>query len=192
MNPLQVSAIVSGCRISPQCSLAKTFRPRCAETSLPGANKRMRGRFLRGAVVAAALFLSAPGLLAQSAPDSVVALAVSPATELKSGTTATLLSAVLPGLGHLYAEDRRTGAVLMTLCAVAVALHATGENATSSPIALVLVGGPWWYGVLDAHNAVARYNRAHATNVADFQVHPRMMVSANGTVRLGIAMRLAY
>jgi hypothetical protein len=193
MNPSQVRAIASGCKISPLRSLARTFRPRNAETSLPRGKARPQGRFPRRAVVAGALLLSAPRLLAQSAPDTVVARAALAPTELKSGTTATLLSTVLPGLGHLYAEDRRTGAVLMTIFAAAVALTGGhGENCQSGPVAALLCAGPWWYGVIDAHNAVARYNRAHTTQAADIPVHPVMTVGANGTVGFGISMRLAH
>jgi hypothetical protein len=154
--------------------------------------KAFQVSLLRRSVLAGALFLSAPRVLAQSAPDSVFTRVALPPSELKSGTTATLLSVLVPGLGHLYAEDRRTGVVLITLFAAAIAVHAGGENATSSPIALLLVGGPWCYGVIDAHNAAARYNQAHTKNAADFEANPVMMVGANGRVRLGIAIHLAH
>jgi hypothetical protein len=153
------------------------------------ANGRHRERLLRGVGVASALILSLR-LGAQSAPDSAAVRADS--TELKSGATATVLSAFVPGLGHLYAEDRRTGAVLLTLFAGAIALHAVGENATSSPIAVLIVGVPWFYGVIDAHNAAERYNRAHATKTAEFELHPEIMGATYGPMRLGIAVRLAF
>ena len=76
--------------------------------------------------------------------------------------------------------------------ATAVALKLGGENSVAGPIPILLGAGPWWYGVIDAHNAAARYNHGHATNEADVQVHPVMVVGANGTVSVGIAMALAY
>jgi hypothetical protein len=151
-------------------------------------NRRLWERLFRGAVLVAVLIFGVR-LGAQSATDSAGARPDS--IELKSGITATVLSAFVPGLGHLYAEDRRTGAVLITLFAGAIALHAVGENATSSPIATLIVGGPWFYGVIDAHNAAERYNRAHTTNAAEFELHPAMIVGTYGQMRLGIAVRLA-
>jgi hypothetical protein len=152
----------------------------------------MRNCAFRIAVITSALLFSGSRLPAQSAPDSIGAGPVSSPIELKSGKTATLLSAMLPGLGHLYAEDRRTGAVLIALFAGAVALRIAGENSVTGPIPLLLGAGPWWYGVLDAHNAATRYNHAHTANAANYQLQPTMMVGANGTVRFGIAMYLNY
>jgi hypothetical protein len=148
------------------------------------------GRLLRGAAVTCALLVSASRLGAQSAPDSVAVRTDS--VEPKSGTTATVLSLFVPGLGHLYAEDRRTAAVLLTLFAGAIALHATGENAASSPIAALVGAGPWFYGVIDAHNAAARYNRAHAPNATAFVVYPAMVVATRGPIQLGIVLRVAF
>jgi hypothetical protein len=144
----------------------------------------------RISVIGALFLLSASKILAQRPAASVVARAELPPTEPKSGTTATLLSAVLPGLGHFYAEEPRTGAVLITLFAAGIALGAGGENSAAGPIALLVGAGPWWYGFIDAHNAAARYNHAHATNTSSFQVHPIVTVNANREVRFGIAMKL--
>jgi hypothetical protein len=152
-------------------------------------NRRLRECLLRCALIPAALILFGARLGAQSGPDSVVVLADS--TELKNGTTATVLSAFIPGLGHLYSEDRRTGAVLLTLFAGAIALHAVGENASSSPIAALISSGPWLYGVIDAHNAAARYNRAHAPKAAQFDLHPAIAVTRGGTIQLRLVLRVA-
>jgi hypothetical protein len=152
----------------------------------------MRNCVLRIAVIIGAMVSFGFRLPAQSPGDSAGAPPVPPLTELKSVKTATILSVVWPGLGHLYAEDRRTGAVLAALAAVAVASGLAGENSVAGPIPLLLVGGTWWYGVLDAHNAVTRYNHAHTANAADFQMQPAVMVGANGKVRFGIAMHLNY
>ena len=152
----------------------------------------MRNCVLRIAVITSAMVSFGFRLPAQSAPDSAGARPVSSPIELKSGKTATILSVMWPGLGHLYAEDRRTGAVLMALYAGAVASGIAGENSVAGPIPMLLVGGPWLYGVLDAHNAVTRYNRVHTANAANYQIQPAMMVGANGAVRFGIALHLNY
>jgi hypothetical protein len=80
----------------------------------------------------------------------------------------------------------------MTLFASAIAFGIAGENSVTGPIPLLLGACPWWYGVLDAHNAVTRYNHAHAAKAANFQMQPAMMVGANRKVRFGIAMHLNY
>jgi hypothetical protein len=153
---------------------------------------QMRNFLLCIAVITGALVFSGSRLRAQSAPDSAGARSVSSTIELKSGKTATILSVMWPGLGHLYAEDRRTGAVLMAWYAGAVALGIAGENSVTGPIPLLLGAGPWWYGVLDAHNAVTRYNHARTADAPNFQIQPAMMVGANAKFRFGIAMHLNY
>jgi hypothetical protein len=115
-----------------------------------------------GLVVGLGLLLSAGAAAAQAAPGAVPDTAGAPE---KSALTATLISVFLPGGGHLYAEDKRRGAVLLSVFAVGVVLGAGGENAVTLP-GMVLVGIPWWYGVIDAHNAVRRYNRARASRVS--------------------------
>lgn len=152
----------------------------------------MRNCVLCIAVITSTLVFSGSRLPAQSASDSAGARPGSSPIELKSGKTATILSAMLPGSGHLYAEDRRTGAVLMALFAGAIALGIAGENSVTGPIPLLLGAAPWWYGVLDAHNAVTRYNHAHTANAANYKMQPAMMVAADGTVRFGIAIHLNY
>jgi hypothetical protein len=152
----------------------------------------MRNCVLCIAVITSTLVLSGSRLPAQSASDSAGARPVSSTIEIKSGKTATILSAMLPGLGHLYAEDRRTGVVLMALFAGAVKLGIAGENSVTGPIPMLLGAGPWWYGVLDAHNAVTRYNHTHTANAANYKMQPAMMVAPDGTVRFGIAIHLNY
>jgi hypothetical protein len=57
-------------------------------------------------------------------------------------------------------------------------------------IAPLLCAGPWFYGVIDAHNAAARYNRAHATKTSDANLYPVITPGVNGALRLGIRMHL--
>jgi hypothetical protein len=147
-------------------------------------------RLIRGALVTGAFFLWAPSVLAQSASDSIGRAPVRPA-ELKSGTTATILSAFVPGLGHLYADDGRTGLVLITLYAGGIVLaRGHGENCAAGAVAALLCAGPWFYGVIDAHNAAAGYNRAQASKISNAQVYPVITAAANGSLRVGIALRL--
>jgi hypothetical protein len=109
----------------------------------------------------------------------------------KSVMTATLLSVVLPGTGHLYAEDKRRGAVLLTMTLTGLALGAGGENAVTLP-GMVLVGIPWWYAVIDAHNAVARYNRRRASRVSVVPwVTPGRLAQRSDPLRVGITLSIA-
>ncbi len=98
---------------------------------------------------------------------------------------------MLPGIGHFYAGEYRTGTVLIALFASAIAVGAGGENSTSGPAALLIGAVPWWYGVIDAHNAAARHNRAREANPSPVQIRPRL-VGANRTLQIGIGASLAY
>jgi hypothetical protein len=156
------------------------------------AGGRMRDRFFTIAICVVVLMSTQSRLAAaQSGRDTSSSRVVALSGETKSATTATVLSAFLPGLGHLYAEDRPTGVVLMTLFAGAVALGIGGENATAGPLALLIGAGPWFYGVIDAHNAAAEYNRAHASTVAGFTIRP-MLTTGAGSSRVGVAVQLRY
>ncbi len=150
----------------------------------------MNATFLRAAVLAGGFFLSAPPILAQIPKDSAGVPALSFAPAPKSGTAATLLG-ILPGLGHFYAGEYRTGAVLMALFGGAIAVGAGGENSTSGLAAFLISGVPWWYSFIDAHNAAARYNRAHFGNPSTAQVRP-VLVSANRTLQIGIGVSVTY
>jgi hypothetical protein len=98
---------------------------------------------------------------------------------------------MLPGIGHFYAGEYRTGTVLIALFASAIALGAGGENSTSGPAALLIGAAPWWYGVIDAHNAAVRYNRAHDGNPSTVEIRP-ILVGAKRTLQIGIGASLAY
>jgi hypothetical protein len=139
------------------------------------------------ALAACAFTGSTLRLSAQTAPDSAKAPAVP--RQPKSATTATLLS-VVPGFGHIYAEDRRTGYVLATLFVGEIAFGVAGENATSSPVLALLVGGTWWYGVIDAHNAVARYNRSLSAEHTHLTVAPMVTSGAHRKVGLAVTVPL--
>ena len=153
----------------------------------------MRNTFFAIALCAGSLLcFPSRRLPGQTPADSSTSAPARFSGETKSGTTATLLSAFLPGAGHLYAEDRPTGVVLMALFGSAVALGIGGENTTSGPLALLIGAGPWFYGVIDAHNAAARYNRAHARPVSAFRIQPAVVTGARGESRFALAVRLSY
>lgn len=138
-----------------------------------------------------ALFLfAAPRIPAQQLPDSVVARPELSPIELKSGTTATLLSLPLPGLGHFYAEEYGTGLVLATLFAGGIALGRARDGSTTGTVAGLVWLGSGWYAVFDAHSAAGRYNRAHAARKSAVQLQPVMSVGANGARRFGMAVQL--
>jgi hypothetical protein len=103
------------------------------------------------------LLLLAPAVsIAQAAPAATVADSATP--NRKSRAVAVVYSALLPGTGHLYAQDYRRGVVLLTLVGTGLALGAGGENAVT-PVGLALIAVPWWYAVLTSSGAVTRYNR---------------------------------
>ena len=109
----------------------------------------------------------------------------------KSTAAATLLSVLLPGTGHLYAEDKRRGGVLLGMTITGWALGAGGENAVSLP-GILLIGIPWWYAVIDAHNAVARYNRRRALRVSVVPwVTPGRVAQRSDPPRVGITLSVA-
>jgi hypothetical protein len=143
-------------------------------------------RVLRaGLVVGLALLLRVRVVTAQApptpSPDTVSA-------PKKSATTATLLSVLLPGTGHLYAEDNRRGGVLLAMTLTGWALGAGGENVVLLP-GMLLVGIPWWYAVIDAHNAVERYNRRRASRVSVVPwVAPVLMARGGDARRVGITV----
>jgi hypothetical protein len=157
----------------------------------------LSGEWMRNTLFTIALCVGTFGcfplrLAGQSAADSSLSRLAESSGETKSGTTATLLSAFLPGAGHVYAEDRPTGVVLMALFGAAVALGIGGENTTSGPLALLIAAGPWFYGVIDAHNAAARYNRAHASRGSGTRIQPAVVTGARGESLFGFAVQLSY
>jgi hypothetical protein len=144
---------------------------------------------LRISIIGALFLFSAPRIPAQQVPDSVVARPEQSPIELKSGTTATLLS-LIPGLGHFYAGEYGTGLALATLFIGARALGLARDGSTTGTVAGLVWLGTGLYAIIDAHNAAARYNRAHAAKTSAVQLQPVMTVGANGARRFGIAMQL--
>ncbi len=70
----------------------------------------------------------------------------------KSAAAAVILSIMLPGLGHLYAEDRGTGIMLIL---ATVALTVLGLLLLV-PLAVLLV--VWLWAMLDAARATERFH----------------------------------
>ncbi len=170
------------------------MRPEHEQEFDSGRQRCTRGclRF-RTVLLSLALMVNASVAAAQapSAASPEARVPADSATKPKSALTATLLSGAVPGFGHLYAGEKRTGWVLVGLWVGALAIGAGGENATSSPLALVLVAGPWWYGVVDAHNAVARYNKKLALRVSVApHVWPRYAGSGGLAPRVGLGVRV--
>jgi hypothetical protein len=144
---------------------------------------------LKISMIGALFLFAAPRIPAQQVPDSVVARPVQPPIELKSGTTATLLS-LMPGLGHFYAGEYGTGLLLATLVIGGQGLGRARDGSTTGTVAGFVWLASGLYNVIDAHNAAARYNCAHATKTSAVQLQPVMTVRANGARRFGIAVQL--
>ena len=144
-------------------------------------------RVLRaGLAVGLALLLRATVVTAQTPATPL------PDTVRKSAKTATLLSVFLPGMGHLYAEDNVRGGVLLAMTLTGWALGYGGENAVLPP-GMLLIGIPWYYAVIDAHNAVGRYNRRRASRVSAVPwVAPGRMAPASDARQVGITMSVTW
>lgn len=71
---------------------------------------------------------------------------------VKSATAAVIMSVILPGLGHLYAEENGLG---YSLIAATIILFILGVLLFIPLLILLIV---WLWGILDAARAVDRHN----------------------------------
>ena len=112
---------------------------------------------------------------------------------------ATMYSFFAPGAGHLYAQERVTGGVLLGLSVVGLAVTvnalscATDDDCNSSTgdMTLGAVGalaflGSWAYGMFDADDAVRRFNANVGIPVAG--VRPVIAPAQSGRTRLGFSV----
>jgi hypothetical protein len=131
------------------------------------------------------LFLSLSGVsdAAAQVPTPAQGVTADTALKQKSRGTAVVLSAFIPGAGHLYAGDKAKGWLLVGLWAGTIAVGAAGENAVSHPAAAGLVVIPWFYGMIDSPKSVARYNARRA------RVSFGPQVDRRGGVGFGAAFR---
>lgn len=110
----------------------------------------------------------------------------------KSVGTGLLLSFIIPGAGHFYADRNATGLAFLLVTAYAAGKAAsdgpqdctsgvcesTGLNTTWAGVA----AGAWIISMIDGVGAVHRYNREHG-------FEPVVTSGASGTTRVGLSLR---
>ena len=114
---------------------------------------------------------------------------------------ATLYSFFAPGAGHLYAQERVTGGLLLGLSVVGLAVTvnalscATANDCESSTTGMTLGAagalaflGSWAYAMFDADDAVRRFNSTHGVLAAS--VRPVIASGTSGRTRLGFSVAL--
>ncbi|HEX6052941.1 MAG TPA: hypothetical protein VFZ21_26925 [Gemmatimonadaceae bacterium] len=134
------------------------------------------------------------------------AIGAPPATRVADATLvrkdpgmATLYSFFAPGSGHLYAEERTTGAVLLGLsvvglgvtvsslsCAADTDCDATTGRMTLGVAGMLALFGSWAYGMFDADDAARRFNASHGLTTA--HVRPIVVPGARGQTQLGFSV----
>lgn len=116
---------------------------------------------------------------------------------VKDGSTATLFSFLFPGAGHYYAHDAGLGTLLLGSYIGGVVLIVTSDDGlctvdsysydvscskrdTRIAVGAGLVVASWLTGLIDAHNAAHRYNRAHGLEPARVGIRPYLDRHAAG------------
>ena len=115
---------------------------------------------------------------------------------------ATLYSFFAPGGGHLYAEERGTGAVLLGLSVVGLGVtvssiscasdsdcDATAGRMTLGAAGILALFGSWAYGMFDADDAARRFNASHGLETV--LVRPIIAPGARGRMQLGFVVALS-
>ncbi len=108
----------------------------------------------------------------------------------KDESTATFLSIFIPGGGHFYAEEHSRGLTLLLTGGGAMAtgmvlgavfpreknmgfgVTAEEYNWTYFLLGFAVYAGTWIYGIVDAPNAVRRYNERHGFSSGHIDLQP--------------------
>jgi hypothetical protein len=134
-------------------------------------------------------------------PGAQAQAAAAAAALRKDPGMATLYSFFAPGAGHLYAQERATGGVLLGLSFVGLAVtgnalscatandceSTTGRMTLGAAGALAFLGS-WAYGMFDADDAVRRFNASHGVPMAS--VRPVIAPGTSGRSHLGLSVAL--
>lgn len=113
--------------------------------------------------------------------------------------TARLYAFLGPGVGHLYAREKKKGLTLMLVGGGALiggGLGASltclgGEGCSSTPyfVGLLVFVGAWGYGIYDAAGAARRTN---ARNGFTASIRPTVVPVSRSSVRAGLALRVNW
>lgn len=93
----------------------------------------------------------------------------------KDTTTGTLFSVLITGGGHFYAKEYRTGATLLGLgigAPVIGAIVSDSDNYTPLFNGIIIGFSAYIFGIINASNAVNRYNAKHGFSVNRITVGP--------------------
>ncbi|MEW5918890.1 MAG: hypothetical protein AB1762_20980 [Gemmatimonadota bacterium] len=166
---------------------------------------------LRSALTATVVLLALAAPLATvSSQEPVSAPAV--VAYQRSELAATGLAWICPGLGHLYAGERRRGETLLMLGSLQVVAAAWAmidlvrgfcfdEDCPENPIwhahaqgTLLGVGvGAWVFGVFDAHRAVRRQRRLKNGPLGHRDLELKVgLAPSTGTLRPSLAVWLTW
>jgi len=134
---------------------------------------------------------SAPRLVPGALPNS-----------RKNPNTATLISLLLAGGGHLYVGDFVAGVSLLSINALGWGIYIAAversrcidvehcRDATAQELAgLGVVAGSWLFSLFDSGAAARRYNDKLAVTVASARVTPMVLPGEGGGMRVGFAVR---
>ena len=127
-----------------------------------------------------------------------------PTHAAKSPSTATVLSAVIPGGGQIYAGETAKGGLLLVGSGTALATGAVVAKREpyfgcpdpcwefdTAPLLIGagVAGALWLYGIVDAAGAARRANRRHG--LASLELAP-VRIAADGRHRAGVSLRASF
>lgn len=123
----------------------------------------------------------------------------------KDPGTATIMSVIVPGGGHLYSGETKKGAIILgvglggLVLGTALSVDSVGcdanlncdTDASYLPMAAgyLLYLGSWVYGITDASNSADRMNGSRGIAIGGVEVQPAVTAGATGGTRVGLELR---
>lgn len=126
----------------------------------------------------------------------------------KDPGTATIMSVIIPGGGHLYSGETKKGAMILGVGVGGLVLGSAltvgsadidcdyddfecEDNTSYLPAAAgyLLYLGSWVYGIMDASNSADRMNASRGIAIGGVEVQPAVTVGAPGGTRVGLELR---
>ncbi len=123
----------------------------------------------------------------------------------KDPSTATIMSVIVPGGGHLYSGETRKGAMILgvglggLVLGTALSVDSVGcdedLNCDTDPSYLPMAAGyllylgSWVYGITDASNSADRMNASRGISIRGVEVQPAVAAGASGGTRVGVELR---
>jgi opacity protein-like surface antigen len=126
----------------------------------------------------------------------------------KDPGTATIMSVIIPGGGHLYSGETKKGAMILgvglggLVLGSALTAGSAGidcdyddfeceDNTSYLPAAAgyLLYLGSWVYGIMDGSDSAARMNAKNGLAVGGVRVQPAVGVQPQGGAQVGLELR---